>query len=285
MLIERPPCEALAPWVSRVWAAEEQPAGLQRRWRERLVPSGGFHLVLRLDDSRIRIFDGLDDRRGRTFSDVIGGARSTFHVRDAAAGARSLGMLIRPGAAGVIMGVPAQHLAERHTSLEDVWGPAARALRQRLLETTGPARQLEVLEQMVAARLDVRFAPHAAVREALSRFGSDATGWEVGAVRRDTRLSHRRFVELFRRQVGLGPKQLCRVLRLGRAMQLAHGRASSSSWAEIASAARYFDQAHLALDFRAIAGVRPTEWRGLAARSPFHIPLVNFFQDGTAAPA
>jgi AraC-like DNA-binding protein len=298
MLVERPPCPALRAWISRVWAADERPQAGERRWRERLVPTGAFHLVLRLDDSRIRIFDDLDDARGqiawgvasfarrgpsrdgagtvpgfpsKTFSDVIGGARSRFHVRAAAAGARSVGLLIRPGAAGVIMGVPAHELAERHTSLEDVWGPAARALRERLLDTPGPARQLEVLEQAVVARLDVRLAPHAAVREALSRFGSAATGWEVGVVRRDTRLSHRRFVELFRRQVGLGPKQLCRVLRLRRAMTLARGAASS--WAAIAAGAGYFDQPHLVRDFRAIAGVSPTEWRALATRSPLHIPI------------
>jgi len=96
--------------------------------------------VLRLDDSRICIFDGLDDRRGQTFTSVIGGARSRFHVREAVGCARSVGMLIRPGAAGVILGVPAQELAERHTALEDVWGLSARALRDRLFEVCTLAR-------------------------------------------------------------------------------------------------------------------------------------------------
>jgi AraC-like DNA-binding protein len=278
MLVERPPCRALRPWVSRVWAAKEQPGQPQGRWRERLVPSGGFHLVLRLDDSRIRIFDSLEDPHGHSFTAVVGGARSRFHVREATAGAYSVGMQIRPGAAGVILGVPAEELAERHTSLEDVWGLDARALRQRLLEAHPAARQLELLEETVIARLTVRFTPHPAVQEALTRFGSEATGWQVGAVRRDTGLSHRRFVELFRRQVGLGPKQLCRVLRVNRVLQQA--KRGAPRWAETALTAGYSDQAHLARELRAIAGVCPTAWAALATASTRHIPVVNFFQDG-----
>jgi AraC-like DNA-binding protein len=280
MLVERAPCRVLSPWVSRVWLADEPATNGKARFRERLLPSGGFHIVLRLDDSRIRIFDALDDARGASFSAVVGGARSRFHVREATAGARSIGMRIRPGAAGVILGMPAVELAQRHTSLEDVWGSAARELRERLLDTRPAARQLELFEQTVIARLAPRFEPHAAVRTALSRFGSAETGWEIGTVRRDTELSHRRFVQLFRRQVGLGPKELCRVLRLARALE--HAK-RGAPWVEVALAAGYYDQSHFVHELEAIAGVSPRTWAARARSSAQHVPVVTFFQDERAA--
>ena len=273
MHLLRPPCPALAPWVSCVWLTDLPATGTAAPRRERSVPSGGFHLVLRLDDTRIRIFDGLDDRRGHTFSAVIAGARSSFHVREAPPGARSIGIQLRPGAAGVVLGVRAGELAERHTALEDVWGREARELRDRLRELRSGAAQLRLLEQAVAARLQPRFAPHPAVQQALARFGGDDHRLAGGPVRRDTRLSHRRFVQLFRRDVGLGPKQLCRVLRLGRALRLAAG--GTPAWADVASAAGYCDQSHLVRELRAIAGVSPTEWAALSGRHPHHIPVVN----------
>jgi AraC-like DNA-binding protein len=283
MHVLRPPCAALAPWVSRVWLADEPAAGRAGSRRQRSVPSGGFHLALRLDDSRIRIFDGLEDADGRYFNAVVGGARSTFHVREAVPGARSLGIQLRLGAAGVVLGIPAGELAERHTALEDLWGRETRDLRERLLQAQPGAQQLALFEQFVAARLEPLFAPHPAVQEALARFGGEATGWEVGPVRRHTGLSHRRFVELFRRDVGLGPKQLCRVLRVGRALRLAAG--DTSPWAAVASAAGYSDQSHLVRELRAIAGVCPTEWAALARHHPHHIPVVNFVQARAGAVA
>jgi AraC-like DNA-binding protein len=281
MHVVRPPDPALAPWVSCVWLTDVPAIGAAASRRERAVPSGGVHLVLRLDDTRIRIFDDLDDRLGRSFSAVIGGARSSFHVREVAPGARSIGIQLRPGAAGVVLGVRPGELAERHTALEDLWGREARVLRDRLRELRAGTAQLRLLEQAVVARLQPRFAPHPAVQHALARFGGEATGWQVAPVRRDTRLSHRRFVQLFRRDVGLGPKQLCRVLRLGHALRLATG--GTRTWAEVASAAGYCDQSHLVRELRTIAGVSPTEWAALSGRHPHHIPVVNSIQDRRAA--
>lgn len=277
MLVERSPTGALAAWVSRVWVAHESSAGAAVPRRERLVPSGAFHLVLRLDDSRIRIFGDLEDDRGSTFTAVVGGARSSFHVREATPGARAIGMQLRPGAAGIVLGVPAEELAGRHTALDDVWGREANDLRERLCEAGSAARQLALLERFVAERLKPRLAPHPAVKQALARFGSDATGWQIGPVRRETGLSHRRFVQLFRRHVGIGPKELCRVLRLGRALRQV--RTGPSSWADIAATSGYCDQSHLVRELRAIAGVRPSELVASPRAHLHHLPVVNFVQD------
>jgi AraC-like DNA-binding protein len=54
------------------------------------------------------------------------------------------------------------------------------------------------------------------------------------------------------------------VLRLGRAV----GHADAGlTWAEVAQAAGYVDQAHLSRDVRALAGVTPTELRAERVRS------------------
>lgn len=277
MLVERPPGAALAPWVTSLWVARERDVDGAAHGRERLVPSGAFHLVLRLDDSRIRIFDTLEDERGRTYTAVVGGARARFHLRQATPGARAIGIQLRPGAAGVVLGVPAEELAERHTALEELWGREAGALRERLCDAGSAAAQVALLEQFVAARLQPRLAPHPAVREALARFvGDRAAGWRVGPVRGDTGLSHRRFVQLFRRQVGIGPKQLCRVLRLAGALRRV--RRGPPSWADIAAASGYCDQSHLVRELRAIAGVSPSELMASARAHLHHIPVVNFVQ-------
>lgn len=277
--MERAPAGALAPWVSRLWIAQERAAP----GRERLVPTGAFHVVLRLDDSRIRVFEDLHDDRGGTYAAVIGGARSRFHVREASPGARSIGIRLRPGAAGVVLGVPAEELAGRHTALDDVWGAAGRALRERLCEAGSGARALALLEQLVAARLRPRLAPHPAVAAALGRFRA-VTGGQVAAVRRETGLSHRRFVQLFRRHVGIGPKQLCRVLRLGAALRLVK-RGGAATWADVAASCGYCDQSHLVREMRAIAGVSPSELVAAAARAhPHHVPVVSFVQDRARGP-
>ena len=61
-----------------------------------------------------------------------------------------------------------------------------------------------------------------------------------------TRHLHRAFVE----NIGVGPKEFARSVRLQRALRLA---ATSRDWGRIASDAGYYDQSHLIADFRDLA--------------------------------
>ncbi|MER9841163.1 AraC family transcriptional regulator [Mesorhizobium australicum] len=55
---------------------------------------------------------------------------------------------------------------------------------------------------------------------------------------------------------GIGPKTLSRIVRFNRALGLS--RQQASGWADIAADCGYADQAHLAREFRDLAGETPT---------------------------
>jgi methylphosphotriester-DNA--protein-cysteine methyltransferase len=69
-------------------------------------------------------------------------------------------------------------------------------------------------------------------------------------------LSARQIERLFARQVGLPPKGLARIVRFQRVLA-AIDRGVPRDWAAAALEAGYYDQAHLARDFREIAGETP----------------------------
>jgi len=75
----------------------------------------------------------------------------------------------------------------------------------------------------------------------------------------DTGLSHTRFIQLFRENVGLTPKLFYRVRRF-RTLPDRIGKGMPVNWAELAVDCGYFDQAHLIRDFRAFAGITPLEY-------------------------
>ncbi|MFN2514568.1 MAG: hypothetical protein ABR568_24560, partial [Pyrinomonadaceae bacterium] len=77
-----------------------------------------------------------------------------------------------------------------------------------------------------------------AVAHALEQFTNRD---DVSEVVRQTGYSHRRFIELFRRAVGLTPKLYCRVHRFQRVVERIAARSSSESWVELAVAAGYSD--------------------------------------------
>ncbi|MFD3682356.1 helix-turn-helix domain-containing protein, partial [Streptomyces sp. NPDC058613] len=84
----------------------------------------------------------------------------------------------------------------------------------------------------------------------------------AAAVGLGERRLHRRSLDAF----GYGPRTLGRVLRMRRALALAR---SGMRYAEVAHAAGYADQAHLAREVRALAGTTLTAYTAGSGRGTY----------------
>jgi AraC-like DNA-binding protein len=81
----------------------------------------------------------------------------------------------------------------------------------------------------------------------------------VGDVIQRIGLSPRRFGELFRSEVGLSPKTFCRVRRFNEVLKRIE-RVYEIDWADVPLSCGYFDQAHFNHEFRAFAGLTPSDY-------------------------
>jgi AraC-like DNA-binding protein len=180
------------------------------------------------------------------------GAGRKVHRKVGRRGQRAVMARLRLGASESVLGVPASTIADRIVPLEDLWGAAAaRPLVDRLSSARDMVEAAAILEMAIAGRRSprgrVQLALHAAER--LSR----AT---VSAVAADLGVSERHLRRVFREAVGVSPKAFTRLARFRRALRAAR-EDGQASWASIAAAAGYYDQAHLIAEFRAIAGAPP----------------------------
>src|SRR5262249_6525286 len=167
-------------------------------------------------------------------------------------------------------GARAVGLAGRHSPLGDLWGPAAADARERLLEAASLDQQLDVFEQLLAARLPRVHGLHPAVAHALQQFETQSYIRRVAA---ESGYSHRRFIELVRPAVGLARKLYCRVRRFHRALDIAAAN-RTASWVDLALATGYSDQPHFNREFREFAGISPGRYRDVSPPSPRHVPVL-----------
>lgn len=173
MRLKRLPRPALRPFVETLWVTDETsqlPSVTPRR--EHVLPTGMMHLVFRLADNPLRLFEDTADTAGEFVGDaVVGGARASFYIRDISRPLCSVGAQLRPGAAQALFGVPVDELAGRHTRVEDLWGPSVASMREQPAECP-PAQRLDVFEAMLADRLPAVRGVHPAVARALEQFSS-----------------------------------------------------------------------------------------------------------------
>lgn len=193
---------------------------------------------------------------------LVAGPDTGPHPAGEVPGRSFAGLRLAPGTAPALLGVPARALRDRRVELADLWpGPEVRRLTGRTARYADPRAGLEALAR---ARLDAAGPPDPFPAEVTARLRA---GQPVSAIAAalgvGERRLHRRSLDAF----GYGPRTLGRVLRLQRALALTR---RGLAQAEVAYAAGYADQAHLAREVRALAGTTLGAWA--AAQAPSEAP-------------
>lgn len=268
------PSSVLRPFVKQLWISES--AGEAGSAREHVLPTGEMHLVFRLAGPPLRIYRDADDRAGSLIDGpVVGGVRNSFYIKEIGAPVRTAGVQLLPGAAQSLFGVSAAELAGRHTPLSELWGGQANSMLEQIAAAPGAQQALAKLDALLAARAPHGLRLHPVVAEVLADTGH---GWNVEAMVRASRYSHRGFIALFKQATGLSPKRYARLMRFQ--YLLGALRASADvPLGQLALDAGYSDQAHMNREFREYAGSTPLQYRLLAPAAANHLP-VKFVQDG-----
>jgi len=227
--------------------------------RERLLPTGTMELVFRLDDD------------GRAAS-AVSGPRSAFTVLETSRPFSAIGVHFKPGGGFPFFGVPGSALHNGAVALDALWRRSAASVRDRLWEATTPAERFRVLERALLERVEGRLNRHPGVHYALRAFDNSNARCAVNDVVDRLGISQRRFIDLFRYEVGMSPKVFCRIRRFNEALTRIEQQ-PDVDWLDVALSCGYFDQAHFNHDFRAFSGINPSTYlRHRAARTHVAVP-------------
>ena len=147
---------------------------------------------------------------------------------------------------------------------EAVLGGVCAELRDRVRAAPGWPERFAVLDEILLRRAcrSPGIAPEVgwAWRRLLRADGA----LRVAELAAGTGWSERHLTSRFRAEIGLTPKAAARVIRFDRARKLLVRNLTGASpeyrLADLAADCGYFDQAHLAREFRALAGCPPSQW-------------------------
>jgi AraC-like DNA-binding protein len=224
---------------------------------ERVVPDGAVRLVFNLGDAPSA--KGAKSFRTEAIGAFV--SPSLVHMRGAIVG---LSITLRAGAAAAILGVPAGDIAGTAVDLADLWGRDGVEALERIAEQIGDAAKARTLQEILSGR--IRRAPAArsdgvpAAMSAARRAVAESGRVSVRELAAAIGVGERRLQQLFHEHVGLSPRAWCRLARFHGCLR-ALRRQPDVPWAELALSAGFYDQSHLANDFRAIAGITPSEFR------------------------
>jgi methylphosphotriester-DNA--protein-cysteine methyltransferase len=221
--------------------------------RERVLPTGAVDLIFRLDSARASD-SGIQGPRTRS---AVIRTSSRFEL---------LGVHFKHGGGFPFIPAPVGELHNIGVAVGDLWGERnAERLLSELQDAPTAQGKFRAVERWLLKLAGDRLHKHPAVSFAMRAFCSGPFG-STAEVADKTGFSQRRFIELFRNEVGLRPKQFHRLLRFRQVIGGVQGKADVD-WTEIGLSAGYFDQAHLIHDFREFSDLTPEQY--LRLRTPF----------------
>jgi AraC-like DNA-binding protein len=252
---EYPPTPPLDRAIRCYWTLDQS---ADEGAEEKIVPDGCMEVVFHLAERMPRRFaDGSVVEQPRSF--VVGQLRG--HVTLVPEGRiETLGIRLRPGGAFLLLGVPLDELVEESLPLEVLAPELFADVEERVANARGWAERVRTLDHVLHARLAPQLGASDAsglaerVADWIVRSGGALT---VDALAARTGASRRTLERHFRREVGLGPKRLARIVRFQRAFERL-GETPRPGWTAIAADCGYADQSHLVRDFREFTGEAPT---------------------------
>jgi AraC-like DNA-binding protein len=249
----RPPLDR---WVSNLWELD----GTAPPARERELPRGDISLIVNLE-GRHAVVDATNARREHAFEDAwVTGLQERAFLTASGGRAWLCGARLTVEGAYRLFGVAPRELANTIVDLDALHGAAARALVDAVRNTSTADRRLTLLGAYIAECAARSCKWDGAVEWALERIATTRGCVSVLSLAREIGWSrehlHRRFVN----QVGIAPKSCAQVARF-HATLLALEHHTDDGLAAVAQRLGYFDQAHLAREFRAIAGTTITDYR------------------------
>jgi AraC-like DNA-binding protein len=255
----RPPSAALRGAVTRLCGYVEETTGFTTRIE---LPANEVTLIIGMGPPLEVSYPahGLGPRKVGSF---VSGLHSSHALVTSSGRQAGFEVCLTPFGARALLGIPMHELAHRDVPLDDVLGPAASLLAERLDAAAGWAAKLDLLEAELARRIRDAARPTPSIVWSWQRLHETGGAVRVDALASELGCSRRHLVAGFRDEVGLTPKVVGRVARFQRALRLVEGGADLAGAAQ---AAGFYDQAHFNRDVRAFAGCTPTEL--LARRLP-----------------
>ena len=299
---ELPPPAPLRDWVRCFWVLEDADARGPGPL-ERVLPDGCIELVLHHGERFLRHDAGGVERQPTAV--VAGQIRAALRLQSTGR-VGAFGVRFEPAGAALFLGPDADELTDRIVALSDLAPQDGEALTEALAEADGDAARVALMSRWLLRRLADRAGASGAGTAAPGDHRADARNNLAGGVAAVAHIerragnvgvgdlashlgwSTRRLQRAFLAHVGVSPKTFARVVRFQRVVR-ALGRDPSTRLAELALDAGYADQAHLARDFRELAGLPATAW--LAEQHPFgdciagtSRPAAGFVPRGDEAP-
>ncbi|HEY1386709.1 MAG TPA: AraC family transcriptional regulator [Dongiaceae bacterium] len=256
-MVSRAPDPRLKPYVIDYLGYRERAAGPMRRLQ---APFAGIPLIITFGPS-IDIINGDRPAERCLFRSFLAGLHDVHVLTEYEGEQRGLQIDFTLLGAYRFLNLTMSDIANRCVDLGDLLGhTVADRFADALQDAEDWPARFDLIDRFLLARLGRGRPMSPDVAWALRSLEASHGARSIGALSRDLSCSRKTLIQRFHAQIGLSPKSVANILRFAFAVERIRA-ADEETWADLAIACGYYDQAHFNRDFRRYSGRTPREFR------------------------
>jgi AraC-like DNA-binding protein len=244
---------------------------------DRFLPDGNTEIIFDLTDDTQYVYDNESLTPIQACRHAwVSGVRTRPITIPSGRDSRLLVVAFRKGKAYPFYPLPIHEIADAVVGAELIFGKRVLDLRERLSAARSLNQMFLLVEKFLYQQAGDSICLDSSAHCIEYAVAEILRGPNVVSLQRlsdQIGYSQKHFIDLFKKMVGVSPKQYMRIMRFQNVIQKIENQ-RHLHWSEIALKSGYYDQAHLINDFKAFSGFTPGEY--LKKKSP----LLNYIPVG-----
>jgi len=238
------PDKALQPYVACYWTVEFDASN--DRKLHRIIPDGCVDIIF--------------DLNAPSFSKgaMLAGLMASYETMDLTESCFSFGIRFFSDQAWPFIGYSVSELSGNAVSLEDVWGAEAGLVVERVQEAAGSVQaMIGLVESILFGKLGrLPYPEHQLLRSAMQHLYASRGLLSVRTLAEKLSYSERTVRRMFRKEFGMGPKEIASIIQFQNLLQELH-KGASLRFSDTAIKSGYYDQPHFIHMFKRFYGLTP----------------------------
>lgn len=251
------PSDKLKPFIRHYWFLEmEMNEGIGQP--QRVVPNGYVELTFHFAD-RLRKIKNTENIQPYS---IISGQKTDYFDVIPTGKTSMLSVQFYPHSAGLFFDIPIDELKDETIDLRDIAGSEVDELEDRLHHHLTIQKKILLIEEFLLNKLkNMNTYDWNRVVHNISLIDNLNGLISVNQLAESVFLSRKQHERVFKKMVGLTPKQFLKVIRFQYTL-LMHQQYPNETLTELAYRCGYYDQAHMINDFRDLSGITPSQYFG-----------------------
>ena len=227
--------------------------------KQKIIPDGCIEMTFNFEDG-IKRYTSDSDFIVHTSAMVMGQRTKSYFI-EPLGNVNSFAICFYPHGFANFINTRLEELVDIEVPLANLFNEAtAINLEEKMIRATNTETRIKLIEAFLLKKLNENATIEHIVQTTVDTLLSTNGSTSISTILKDDPSKRRKLERNFRKQIGISPKQLGKVIRMQTALNMLLNK--DENLTSIAYENDYFDQAHFIKDFKEFTGITPKSFLG-----------------------